>query len=104
MVNVADANLAKSSPDFIPYLESQRRFVTMIKSASSVKVRGRVTELTGLVIKAAVPNVNLAGATGEELAKPMYKASRFAVRLVVIKGLLIGLQYRHKAGEGRIAD
>ena len=34
MVNVADANLAKSSPDFIPYLESQRRFVTMIKSAS----------------------------------------------------------------------
>jgi hypothetical protein len=34
MVNVADADLAKSSPDFIPYLESQRRFVTMIKSAS----------------------------------------------------------------------
>ena len=34
MVNVADAYLAKSSPDFIPYLESQRRFVTMIKSAS----------------------------------------------------------------------
>jgi len=34
MVNVADASLAKSSPDFIPYLERQRRFVTMIKSAS----------------------------------------------------------------------
>jgi hypothetical protein len=34
MVNVADASLAKSSPDFLPYLESQRRFVTMIKSAS----------------------------------------------------------------------
>ena len=34
MVNVADAHLAKRSPDFIPYLESQRRFVTMIKSAS----------------------------------------------------------------------
>ena len=34
MVNVADANLAKSAPDFIPYLESQGRFATMIKSAS----------------------------------------------------------------------
>jgi len=34
MVNVADAYLAKSSPDFLPYLKSQGRFVTMIKSAS----------------------------------------------------------------------
>jgi len=34
MVNVADTPLAKTSPDFLPYLESQGRFVTMIKSAS----------------------------------------------------------------------
>jgi hypothetical protein len=34
MVNVADAALAKASPDFIPYLKRQGRFVTMIKSAS----------------------------------------------------------------------
>jgi len=34
MVNVADAYLAKTSPDFIPYLKRQGRFVTMIKSAS----------------------------------------------------------------------
>jgi hypothetical protein len=34
MVNVADAALAKSSPDFLPYLKGQGRFVTMIKSAS----------------------------------------------------------------------
>ncbi len=34
MVNVADADLAKSSPDFLPYLKSQGRFVTMIKAAS----------------------------------------------------------------------
>jgi hypothetical protein len=34
MVNVADADLAKSSPDFLPYLKSRGRFVTMIKSAS----------------------------------------------------------------------
>ena len=32
---------------------------------------------------AAVPNANLTGALGEELAKPMYRASRFAVRLTV---------------------
>jgi hypothetical protein len=34
MVNVEDAALAKRSPDFLPYLESQGRFVTMIKAAS----------------------------------------------------------------------
>jgi hypothetical protein len=34
MVNVADAYVVKSSPGFIPYLKSQGRFVTMIKSAS----------------------------------------------------------------------
>lgn len=32
---------------------------------------------------AAVLNKNLSGASGEELAKPQYKASKFAVRLVV---------------------
>jgi polygalacturonase len=32
---------------------------------------------------AAKPNVNIAGVSGEELAKPQYKASKFAVRLVV---------------------
>ena len=31
----------------------------------------------------AVPNVNIAGASGEELAKPQYRAAKFAVRLVV---------------------
>ena len=32
---------------------------------------------------AALPNINIAGVSGEELAKPDYKASKFAVRLVV---------------------
>lgn len=32
---------------------------------------------------AAAPNVNISGVSGEELAKPVYKASKFAVRLVV---------------------
>jgi hypothetical protein len=34
MVNAADAYLAKTTPDFLPYLNSQGRFATMIKSAS----------------------------------------------------------------------
>jgi polygalacturonase len=32
---------------------------------------------------AALPNINLAGATGEELAKPLYRATHYAVRLAV---------------------
>ena len=34
MVNVSDASLAKSAPEFLPWLTSQGRFVTLIKSAS----------------------------------------------------------------------
>ena len=34
MLNVADASLAKSSPNFSPYLKSRGRFATMIKSAA----------------------------------------------------------------------
>jgi hypothetical protein len=44
MVNVADADLAKSSPDFLPYLKSQGRFVTMIKAASYLMHRDRTDE------------------------------------------------------------
>ena len=36
-----------------------KRYAALIKAAPSVRVRGRVTELTGLVIKAAVPNVRV---------------------------------------------
>src|SRR5262249_25052886 len=32
---------------------------------------------------ANLPNVNIAGVSGEELAKPMYRASKYAVRLKV---------------------
>ncbi len=36
-----------------------RRYHQLVKTAQTVRVRGRVTELTGLVIKAAVPNVRI---------------------------------------------
>ena len=36
-----------------------RRYHELLKTAQTVRVRGRVTELTGLVIKAAVPNVRI---------------------------------------------
>ena len=35
------------------------RYQKLVKETQSVRVRGRVTELTGLVIKAAVPNVRV---------------------------------------------
>jgi hypothetical protein len=44
MVNVDDAALAKRSPDFLPYLESQGRFVTMIKAASYLMHRDGLHE------------------------------------------------------------
>ncbi len=36
-----------------------RRYSDLLKNSQLVRVRGRVTELTGLVIKAAVPNVRI---------------------------------------------
>jgi type III secretion protein N (ATPase) len=36
-----------------------RRYHDLVKTAQTVRVRGRVVELTGLVIKAAVPNVRI---------------------------------------------
>jgi polygalacturonase len=39
-------------------------------------------EATDAQTAAALPNVNIKGALGEELAKPKYRASRYAVRLV----------------------
>jgi hypothetical protein len=63
-VNVADASLAKSSPDFLAYLEHQGRFVTMIKSAQYLmhkegipepahfeKIRSLILEQSDLVVQ-----------------------------------------------------
>jgi type III secretion protein N (ATPase) len=36
-----------------------KRYASLVKTASTLRVRGRVVELTGLVIKAAVPNVRI---------------------------------------------
>ena len=36
-----------------------KRYHSLVNSAQTVRVRGRVTELTGLVIKASVPNVRV---------------------------------------------
>src|ERR1043165_6465178 len=35
------------------------RYHQMVKEASTLRVRGRVTELTGLIVKAAVPGVRV---------------------------------------------
>jgi hypothetical protein len=44
MVNVADANLAKSSASFLTYLERQGRFATVIKSAQYLMHKDGVAE------------------------------------------------------------
>src|SRR4051812_42692168 len=41
------------------------------------------TDATNAQMAAAIPNVNVAGASGEELAKSQYRATKFAVRLTV---------------------
>ena len=47
------------------------------------KIAAADASATASQVAAAKPNVNIAGVSGEELAKPQYKASKFAVRLVV---------------------
>lgn len=46
-------------------------------------ILGADAAATAAQVAAAVPNVNTAGASGEELARPQYRATRYAVRLVV---------------------
>ena len=52
MVDVADQALAKRAPGFVPYLESQQRFATMIKSASYLmhEDRGRFDRIRSLIL------------------------------------------------------
>jgi hypothetical protein len=45
-VNVADASLAKTTPDFLPYLKRQGRFATMIKAASYLMHKEGIEDAT----------------------------------------------------------
>ncbi|WP_426110292.1 glycoside hydrolase family 28 protein [Massilia sp. PWRC2] len=47
------------------------------------KIAAADASATAAQVAAAAANINIAGVSGEELAKPAYKASKFAVRLVV---------------------
>jgi polygalacturonase len=47
------------------------------------KIAAADATATAAQVAAAKPNVNIAGVSGEELAKPDYRASKYAVRLVV---------------------
>jgi hypothetical protein len=56
MVNVADASLTTRAPAFIPYLEQQGRFATMIKSASYLmhedgKAQPRFEQIRSLILR-----------------------------------------------------
>ena len=47
-----------------------RRYADLVKTAQTVRVRGRVIELTGLVIKASVPNVKIGEVELRMVASP----------------------------------
>jgi polygalacturonase len=54
-----------------------------VEAEVGAKIAAADASATAAQKAAAKPNVNIAGVSGEELAKPQYKASKFAVRLVV---------------------
>ncbi|QJE02270.1 endopolygalacturonase [Massilia forsythiae] len=54
-----------------------------VEAEVGAKIAAADASATASQKAAAKPNVNIAGVSGEELAKPAYKASKFAVRLVV---------------------
>jgi len=54
-----------------------------VEAEVGAKIAAADAAATASQVAAARPNVNIAGVSGEELAKPQYKASKYAVRLVV---------------------
>jgi polygalacturonase len=56
-----------------------------VEAEVGAKIAAADASATAAQKAAAKPNINIAGVSGEELAKPEYKASKFAVRLVVNK-------------------
>jgi len=54
-----------------------------VEAEVGAKIAAADASATASQKAAAKPNVNIAGVSGEELAKPQYKASKYAVRLVV---------------------
>jgi polygalacturonase len=54
-----------------------------VEAEVGAKIAAADATATAAQVAAAKPNVNIAGATGEELAKPQYRATKYAVRLVV---------------------
>ncbi|TFW35351.1 glycoside hydrolase family 28 protein [Massilia horti] len=55
----------------------------LVDSEVGAKIASADAAATAAQVAAAKPNVNIAGVSGEELAKPQYRASKYAVRLVV---------------------
>jgi polygalacturonase len=54
-----------------------------VNAEVGAKIAAADATATAAQVAAAKPNVNIAGVSGEELAKPAYRASKYAVRLVV---------------------
>jgi polygalacturonase len=79
-------NPATSNPDQARIQAALNACGAAVYAEVGAAIAGADAAATAAQVAAAVPNKNISGASGEELAKPQYIASKFAVRLVVNSG------------------
>lgn len=76
---------ATANPDQVRIQAALDACGAAVDSAVGAAIASADAAATASQKEAALPNINIAGASGEELAKPQYKAPQFAVRLVANK-------------------
>lgn len=75
-------NVATANPDQARIQAALDACGSAVDAAVGAGIAAVDASATASQKAAALPNINIAGASGEELAKPQYKAPQFAVRLV----------------------
>jgi polygalacturonase len=76
-------DIATANPDQARIQAALNACGAGVNAEVGAKIAAADAAATASQIAAAVKNVNIAGVSGEELAKPDYKATKYAVRLVV---------------------
>jgi polygalacturonase len=75
-------NVASANPDQARIQAALDACGAAVDAAVGAAIAAADASATASQKVAALPNINIAGVSGEELAKPAYKAPQFAVRLV----------------------
>lgn len=78
-------NVATANPDQARIQAALDACGAAVNTAVGASILAADATATADQKTAALPNINISGASGEELAKPQYKAPQFAVRLVANK-------------------